>query len=71
MAGEAALRERLRHADEAGELPAGADPDALAGYFTTMYQGIAVQAAGGATTERLHRIVDVAMTGWPRQSPGN
>ena len=66
-AGEAALRERLRHAGKSGELPAGSDPDGLARYFTTIYQGIAVQAAGGATREQLHQIVDMAMTVWPRQ----
>jgi AcrR family transcriptional regulator len=64
--GEAALRERLQRAREAGELPDEADPDALARYFTTIYQGIAVQAAGGATREQLHEIVDTSMAAWPR-----
>ena len=65
-AGEAGLRARLERAQDAGELPAGADPAGLARYFTTIYQGIAVQAAGGATREQLHQIVDTAMTAWPR-----
>lgn len=64
--GEAALRERLQQAGEAGELPAGTDAQALARYFATVYQGIAVQAAGGATREQLHQIADVAMTVWPQ-----
>jgi AcrR family transcriptional regulator len=69
-AGEAALRDRLQRAVKDGELPAEADPDALARYFTTIYQGIAVQAAGGATGEQLHGIVDTAMTAWPQRENG-
>jgi hypothetical protein len=65
-AGEAALRARLERAAADGELPAGGDPEGLARYFTTIYQGIAVQAAGGASREQLHQIVDTAMTVWPQ-----
>ncbi|MFD3457667.1 TetR/AcrR family transcriptional regulator [Streptomyces sp. NPDC058691] len=68
-AGEAALRERLQQAAKSGELPAGSDPEGLARYFATIYQGVAVQAASGATREQLHQIVDMAMTVWPQQ-PG-
>ncbi|MDX2852708.1 TetR/AcrR family transcriptional regulator [Actinacidiphila glaucinigra] len=64
-AGEAALRLRLEKARADGELPADADPDDLARYFITVYQGVAVQAAGGATREELHRVVDLAMGAWP------
>jgi AcrR family transcriptional regulator len=67
-AGEVALRERLQQADRNGELPGGSDPEGLARYFTTIYQGVAVQAAGGATREQLHQIVDMAMTVWPQSS---
>jgi AcrR family transcriptional regulator len=65
-AGEVALRERLRQARAGGELPAVSDPDGLARYFTTIYQGIAVQASGGATREQLHQIVETAMGVWPQ-----
>lgn len=64
-AGEAALRLRLEKARADGELPADADPADLARYFITVYQGVAVQAAGGATREELHRVVDLAMGAWP------
>ncbi|MBE1490172.1 TetR/AcrR family transcriptional regulator [Plantactinospora soyae] len=67
-AGETALRERLQRADGEGELPAGTDADGLARYFATIYQGIAVQAAGGASREQLHQIVDTAMTVWPQRA---
>ncbi|MEV6369089.1 TetR/AcrR family transcriptional regulator [Micromonospora musae] len=66
-AGEAALRERLQRAGAEGEIPASADPERLARYFSAIYQGIAVQAAGGATREQLHEVVDMAMTVWPQQ----
>ena len=64
-AGEAALRQRLQAARAGGEIPVDADADGLARYFTAVYQGIAVQAGGGATREQLHGIVDIAMTVWP------
>jgi AcrR family transcriptional regulator len=67
-AGESVLRERLQRARKDGELPARADPEALARYFTTIYQGIAVQAAGGATREQLHEIVDTAIAVWPQRT---
>jgi AcrR family transcriptional regulator len=66
-AGEAALRERLRQAGRSGELPADSDAEGLARYFATIYQGVAVQAAGGATREQLHEIVDTAMAVWPQR----
>jgi AcrR family transcriptional regulator len=63
--GEAALRARLRQAHKDGDLPAGADPVDLARYLTTITQGIAVQAAGGATRQQLDRVVDQALNAWP------
>jgi AcrR family transcriptional regulator len=68
LAGEAALRARLEQARVEGELPDDVDPDGLARYFVTVYQGIAVQAAGGASGEQLHQVVDYSMRAWP--SPG-
>ncbi|MGW1591818.1 TetR/AcrR family transcriptional regulator [Streptomyces sp. NPDC002386] len=65
-AGEVALHHRLELAQSCGELPPGSDPAGLAAYFSTVYQGIAVQAAGGASRERLHEIVDLALQAWPQ-----
>ncbi|MFD5062251.1 TetR/AcrR family transcriptional regulator [Streptomyces sp. NPDC058394] len=67
-AGETALRARLEQARIEGELPDDADPDGLARYFSTIYQGLAVQAAGGASREQLHKVVDYAMCVWPSQT---
>jgi AcrR family transcriptional regulator len=57
-AGEIAIRERLERADD---LPPGADPAALARLVTTISDGIAVQAAGGATRADLHAVADLAL----------
>ena len=64
-AGETALRARLQQARDDGELAEDVDADGLGRYFATVYQGIAVQAAGGASREQLHRTVDFAMRVWP------
>lgn len=60
-----ALRERLQRAQAEGELPADADPAALARYFSTVTQGMAIQAAGGASRKELERVADMAMRVWP------
>lgn len=62
---ERRLRERLERAHAEGDLPAAADPAQLASYLITVLQGMAVQAAGGATRSELHRTVDFVMTGFP------
>src|SRR5262249_46977495 len=52
---EAALQQRFERAAAEGDLPAGADPADLARYVATVAQGMAVQAAGGASGEELQR----------------
>jgi AcrR family transcriptional regulator len=64
-AGEAALRQRLERARTGGDLPADADPADLARYVTTVAQGMAVQAASGASREELRRVVEMALRAWP------
>ncbi len=64
-AGEAALRRRFRRALREGDLSARADPAALARYITTVAQGMAVQAAGGATRKELQQVVELALRAWP------
>jgi len=64
-ASEAALRRRFRRALREGDLAAGADPAALARYITTVAQGMAVQAAGGATRKELQQVVEMALRAWP------
>jgi AcrR family transcriptional regulator len=64
-AGEAMIRERLKRAKREGELPKDADPAALARFVSTVMQGMAVQAAGGATRKELRTIADMALRSWP------
>jgi hypothetical protein len=48
-----------------GDLPAGTDCAALARYFATVLNGLAVQAASGATEAELRRVAVTAMRAWP------
>lgn len=62
---EVALRCRLNRARESGELPPDADSDALAKFFTTVQQGMAVQARSGASAAELRVVAATAMAAWP------
>jgi AcrR family transcriptional regulator len=62
---EEMLRDRLLRAKREGDLPQGADPKELAGYFTAVLHGMSVQAAGGAGREKLLGIAQRAMRAWP------
>ena len=59
-AAEAAVRRRLTRARDEGDLPAGADPAALARYLMTVIWGLSVQAAGGATRRQLEEVAEMA-----------
>jgi AcrR family transcriptional regulator len=64
-AGEVLIRERLKRGEREGDLPADADPAALARFVATVMQGMAVQASGGASRKELHEIADTALRAWP------
>ncbi|MET0452867.1 MAG: TetR/AcrR family transcriptional regulator [Mycobacterium sp.] len=59
------LRKRFERAVDEGDLPIDADPGVLARYVVTMSNGIAVQAASGASPEELRQVADAAMRNWP------
>lgn len=65
LADQAALRQRLEQARADGDLPADSDPDQLARFVITLTDGIAVQAATGASPEDLRRVVALALRAWP------
>lgn len=65
VAGEAAVRRRFKRAKAEGDLPADSNPADLARYVVTISQGMAVQAAGGASREELQRVVGTVMRSWP------
>jgi AcrR family transcriptional regulator len=60
-----ALRERFERAVHEGDLPAGTDCATLARYVATVLNGLAVQAASGATEKELRGVAAVAMRAWP------
>lgn len=70
QASEARLRTRLREAQKAGELPSSCDVARLAKYFTTVANGITVQAASGATRKELEAVAEVALGAWPQSDAG-
>lgn len=65
-AGETMLRQRLERARAENDLPPGANPADLARYIATVCQGMAVQAASGATREELKAVAATALRVWPR-----
>ena len=60
-----ALRERFERAVQDGDLPAGTDFATLARYTATVLNGLAVQAASGATEKELRLVSALAMQAWP------
>jgi AcrR family transcriptional regulator len=66
-AAEVALRRRLQRAKREGDLPKNSDPADLAHYVVTVVRGMAVQSAGGASSDELHRIAQIALLAWPKR----
>ncbi|MBW7456817.1 TetR/AcrR family transcriptional regulator, partial [Paenibacillus sepulcri] len=62
---EAVIRLRIERAKDEGELPDGTDTVDLGHYFSTVLFGLAVEAASGASREKLNRVVGHAMKAWP------
>jgi AcrR family transcriptional regulator len=68
-AGEMALRSRFEQAKAEGDLPADADPAALARYIGALLQGMAVQATSGATCADLKQVAETVLSAWPGKKP--
>ncbi|RFP20353.1 TetR/AcrR family transcriptional regulator [Duganella sp. BJB488] len=64
-ASEAKLRARLERAKVDGDLPVNSCSGQLARYVMTVSNGMAVQAAAGATRKQLQEVVDQVLRGWP------
>ena len=64
-AGEMELRQRFERARSEGDVSPGSDPAALARYVSTLLQGMAVQAASGATHQDLIDVAELALKSWP------
>jgi AcrR family transcriptional regulator len=64
-AGEAALRRRFQRAKSESDLPATVNAADLARYVATIVYGMAVQAAGGASRDKLQNVVEMALRTLP------
>ncbi|WP_433562469.1 TetR/AcrR family transcriptional regulator [Nocardia sp. CA-151230] len=61
---QAAIAARLRRAVSEGDLPGEATVDTMAAFYTTVQQGMSIQAHDGATRADLDAIVAAAMAAW-------
>src|SRR6202140_5331508 len=59
--GGAGLRRRFQRAKSEGDLPATVNPADLARYVATIVYGMAVQAASGASRDKLQNVVEMAL----------
>lgn len=64
------LKLRFDRAVTDGDLPGGTDTDTLARFYSAVVQGMSAQACDGACTERLKRLVAVALSAWPGRKTG-
>ena len=63
---KASLKARIDRGAAASELPRGTDTAALAEFYSTVFQGMVMQARDGATPKRLLATAEAAMRAWPR-----
>ncbi|MFE1599050.1 TetR/AcrR family transcriptional regulator [Methylobacterium sp. ID0610] len=66
---EAELRDRFVQAREEGDLPASADPAALARFLSSVIAGMGVMASSGSDREALREVAQVALQAFP-EPPG-
>ncbi len=64
---ETMVLERLRRAQDDGDLAADAKPAALAAMFGSIIAGLAVLAKSGAPRAKLTTVIDTAMAVWPAE----
>jgi AcrR family transcriptional regulator len=65
----ASIRERIQDGVDGGELPPDTDAKALSNFYSTIYQGMSMQAKDGATRASLMATVEAAMRAWPVAAP--
>ena len=59
------IQQRLDAGVAKGDLPAATDTASLADFFTTVLQGMAIQARDGASEKKLTAIARNALRAWP------
>jgi hypothetical protein len=63
------IRRRLRRGETEGDLPPGIDLTALASFYTTVMDGLSIQARDGASRKALKAVVGCAMAAWDKLVP--
>lgn len=63
--GRERVRERIQRGIDEGDVPASADPQALAEFVMTIFAGMAMHARDGASRKALNATVDNAMRAFP------
>jgi AcrR family transcriptional regulator len=58
------IHQRLQRGVTEGDLPPGANLNALAAFYTTILDGLSIQARDGAARKALRTTVDCAMAAW-------
>ena len=58
------IRARINRGIAEGDIPAGANAEAMATFVTAFGHGLSVQARDGASRKALHAAVDCAMGAW-------
>jgi hypothetical protein len=61
----AIIAERIRRGINSGELSPDVDALALAEFYSTIAQGLALRAGDGASRKALTQVIDGAMAAWP------
>jgi AcrR family transcriptional regulator len=64
--GEIGIRDRLRRAQDEGELRADSNPADLARYLSALIYGMAVLAADGASKKELKGVAHIALQSWSK-----
>ncbi len=68
-ASDSGVRCRIEHGIENGELPPDTDAEALASFYATVFRGMSMQAADGASHQALLATAAMAMKAWPVAPP--
>lgn len=64
-----AIHQRLLRGQAEKELPDKVDTAALASFYATIMNGLAIQIRDGVPRTALEKVVETAMAAWPGQAP--